>query len=29
MINIKHFVDHFKRILPEFDKDDEKENTRL
>lgn len=29
MITIKHFVDHFKRILPEFDKEDDNGSIQL
>ena len=29
MINIKHFVDHFKRILPEFDKEDDQGTAQI
>lgn len=29
MITIKHFVDHFRQILPEFDKEDEKGTIQI
>lgn len=29
MINVKHFIDHYKRILPAFDKKDEEGSAEL